>query len=112
MVDFLAREARQIIPGPMALVRYGTCGVMHPDVHVGDIIVPKDGSIIIQDNYDFDPETDDKSKAYHVSKCCKGDEVLHDLLIKNFEREVATGRVATGIDVTADGFYSTQGYIL
>jgi uridine phosphorylase len=39
MLDFVTREARRVVEGPMAMLRYGTCGVIDSSCTAGDVIV-------------------------------------------------------------------------
>ena len=39
MMDFFVRESRAVVKGPMAIIRYGTCGGLHPDAFPGTIVV-------------------------------------------------------------------------
>eukprot|EP00826_Nyctotherus_ovalis_P037658 TRINITY_DN3454_c0_g1_i21.p3 TRINITY_DN3454_c0_g1~~TRINITY_DN3454_c0_g1_i21.p3 ORF type:complete len:105 (+),score=26.25 TRINITY_DN3454_c0_g1_i21:312-626(+) len=38
ITDFIIREARQFVSGPMIIVRFGSCGIVHDNVNVGDVI--------------------------------------------------------------------------
>jgi uridine phosphorylase len=109
--DLMVREARHSIDGPMAMIRYGTCGVIEDTVPVGDIIVPKT-TLLVQQNYDFDPVIDkDPSKAFFISKPCPADPKLHSLLASNFEATFGKTHIhSNGLDATCDTFYTCQGW--
>lgn len=48
-------------------------------------------------------------RPYNVSKVCPADEQLSDALIHNLSRLLGVEKVITGVNVTADSFYSSQG---
>ena len=47
MIDFVIREIREVVEGPMAVVRLGTCGIMNLSCTAGDIVVASKGAIFI-----------------------------------------------------------------
>lgn len=55
MMDFFVREARAVIDGPMAVVRFGTCGGLVEAASEGTVVVATGGSSYICRNYDFFP---------------------------------------------------------
>ena len=107
--DFLVREARHVIPGPMVMLRFGTCGVVDEKVVPGDIMVPF-STVLIQQNYDFDASTEAPEKQFYISKpsiCFKG---LHEAVSKKFSTAISKDSVHNdGIMATALTFYSGQG---
>jgi uridine phosphorylase len=111
MIDFLVREARQVVDGPIAMVRFGTCGIVNKDIKAGDIIIPSEGSICIQENYDFEPAKDPTEKAYHISKVSLPNKELSELLVTNFKKITKEENIKRGIDASADSFYSSQGRV-
>jgi len=52
MMDFLVREARAIVDGPMIIVRYGSCGGIIPEAVPGTVILNTSGSLNVQRNCD------------------------------------------------------------
>lgn len=104
ITDFIVREARQVVEGPMAVVRFGSCGVVHEDVNVGEIIVPE-SSIMVQQNF-FDD-----SGPFLLSKPAFADKKLTELIINELNAvsakffKVATG----GMVASTDSFYPSQG---
>eukprot|EP00826_Nyctotherus_ovalis_P012835 TRINITY_DN13415_c0_g3_i2.p2 TRINITY_DN13415_c0_g3~~TRINITY_DN13415_c0_g3_i2.p2 ORF type:complete len:120 (-),score=15.44 TRINITY_DN13415_c0_g3_i2:528-887(-) len=107
--DFLIREAREVVEGPMAMVRFGTCGVVDEKITPGDIIVPKH-TIFLQQNYDYDPRTDKPETQFYMSKPCPADEKFHELLVRKTTETVKADAVhRDGIMATAETFYSGQG---
>jgi len=104
ITDFTIREAREIVEGPMAIVRFGSCGVVDNDVDVGDIIVPE-SSIMVQQNF-FDD-----SGPFLLSKPAFADKELLKIIIDELNAtsskyfKVATG----GMVASTDSFYASQG---
>ena len=107
--DLMIREARQVISGPMAMLRLGTCGVVKPEIIPGDMMVPK-ATILLQQNYDYDPKHDKPESQFYISKPCPADKALHDLLVKTITESLDANKVhKEGIMATASTFYSAQG---
>eukprot|EP01127_Copromyxa_protea_P016468 TRINITY_DN489_c0_g2_i1.p1 TRINITY_DN489_c0_g2~~TRINITY_DN489_c0_g2_i1.p1 ORF type:complete len:300 (+),score=73.03 TRINITY_DN489_c0_g2_i1:324-1223(+) len=113
MVDFMVREARAIVDGPMAVIRLGTCGTPKPDVPIGSIAIARD-SIMCYQNFDAFYDGKEKTKAadyYHITKPLNTDVVLTQLLTAEVEAALPEKKVVNCTDVTADSFYSSQGRI-
>eukprot|EP01135_Chromosphaera_perkinsii_P005529 Nk52_evm78s352 gene=Nk52_evmTU78s352 len=125
MMDFVVRETRAIVDGPMIFIRLGTCGTPREDVPVGSIIVASKGSNLILRNVDsfvdgFTEEpievpsesgSDCGYKArefYNFTKCIKGCSELSALLVKNLHHNEHTN-VREGMNSTADTFFASQG---
>ena len=108
--DFLMREAREVLEGPMAVARFGTCGVIEEKVPAGDIIIPE-SAVYVQQNYDYNHEVgQDDSKAFFISKPCVATLALHQLLTTKFEVLIGKEHVHNyGLNATCDTFYSCQG---
>ena len=76
MMDFFVREAREIIQGPMIIIRFGTCGSLDPSDNIGDFIVTEKACLVTRnvDAFIHDKVTTgktaraDPSECYHVSK--------------------------------------------
>jgi uridine phosphorylase len=47
-MDFVVRESRAVIDGPMAIVRLGTCGALRLPAQLGDLLVASRGAICIR----------------------------------------------------------------
>ncbi|KAF9174063.1 hypothetical protein BGX21_005700 [Mortierella sp. AD011] len=109
MMDFFVRECRAIVDGPMVIIRLGSCGSLS-DAKVGDIHVPS-GSYLVQRNVDYFADDGDKSavKPYHLSKTFQADPEITRTLIKNMSAKLGKEHVWSGINATADSFYSSQG---
>jgi uridine phosphorylase len=52
MIDFVIRECRAVVDGPMVIVRFGTCGTPQRHIKVGSIAIASKGSICVQRKYD------------------------------------------------------------
>ncbi|KAM9959078.1 hypothetical protein ACTFIR_000129 [Dictyostelium discoideum] len=113
MMDFLVREGRFVVEGPMAIIRYGTCGSIK-DVEVGSLAIAE-SSILIRRNPDFwhtdNNKDQNKCKPYDISKPVEGDKELVNLLKNDFESIFKDRKTVIGINASADSFYSSQGRI-
>ncbi|KAG0208596.1 hypothetical protein BGX28_000520 [Mortierella sp. GBA30] len=109
MMDFFVRECRAVVDGPMLIVRLGSCGSLS-EATVGDICVPS-GSYLVQRNYDYFADDSDvsSSKPYHLSKVFEADPEITKTLVKNMAAKLGENHVWSGINATADSFYSSQG---
>ncbi|KAJ3107719.1 hypothetical protein HDU97_003389 [Phlyctochytrium planicorne] len=112
MMDFFVREVRAVVRGPMAIVRFGSCGSITPRGIVGQIAVSTDGSIMVSRNYDyFTGKNAKKGSPYLFSEPVNPDEDLSKLLVTKMESSVGPENVIPGLNSTADSFYSSQGRI-
>ena len=105
IVDFILREARQVIEGPMAIVRLGSCGIVHDKVDVGDMIVPE-SAIMVQQNF-----FDETSGPFLIAKPCPADQKLTEHVVNELKENAGSFfKVATGgIVASTDSFYASQG---
>lgn len=119
MMDFFVRESRAVINGPMAIVRFGTCGGLTHESVAGAIVVASSGSGYITRNPDafsnlYDGGAADPNvKPYNLHKVCPADTDLSNLV---FSELVANDKleekyIIRGTNVTAESFYSSQGRI-
>ena len=149
MIDFVVRETRAIIEGPMVMLRYGTCGGLQ-DTPEGTVVIPSQGSILIRRDPDsvghaieqqiFTSSSSDNPLTsprvpfvgrnptptcpYSVSHAVLPHKELSTLLYNrmkihidqrpsliksNDKNQVSVFTVMTGMDATADSFYSSQG---
>eukprot|EP00931_Biecheleriopsis_adriatica_P094407 TRINITY_DN68061_c0_g1_i1.p1 TRINITY_DN68061_c0_g1~~TRINITY_DN68061_c0_g1_i1.p1 ORF type:complete len:329 (-),score=72.80 TRINITY_DN68061_c0_g1_i1:18-953(-) len=114
MMDFFVREARAVVKGAMAVVRFGTCGCLQDWVKVGAVSVASQGSAMVQRNYGhFDSGSGDtsngNSKPYIISPLCPPDSSLSGAVSAALRADLGDDEVMEGINVTADSFYSSQG---
>jgi len=111
MMDFFLREVRYIVKGPMAIVRFGSCGTLQ-DIETGSVAVAT-GSFMISRNYDYFTGNDreNETSPYIITDSCNGDRELQELLYKNLKREcdIENIKVVKGLNGSADSFYSSQG---
>ncbi|KAJ3202570.1 hypothetical protein HK099_001807 [Clydaea vesicula] len=119
MMDFFIREVRAVTKGPLAIIRFGSCGSIG-EAKLGDVVVASEGSIAIQRNYDHFCKNyenaneyiiDNFSRPYILSKRCPADRELSDLVIENLKKNIGEDRVKSGLNCTADTFYAAQGRI-
>lgn len=129
MMDFFVRESRAVVTGPMAIIRFGTCGGISTEALPGSIVVASGGSGYITRNpdafHDIYENSDDTTSplalpvpapalvpAYNMHKIAPAHAGLSSLLtselISNLRVET---NVVEGVNVTAESFYSSQGRI-
>lgn len=51
MMDFVVRECRALLDGPMAILRYGTCGGLR-ETPAGAVAIARDGAVLIRRDVD------------------------------------------------------------
>lgn len=110
MIDFVVREIRQVVKGPMAIIRFGTCGVINPDYDAGNIYVATKGSTFIQTNH-CEIIKGNKEKAYTFAHPVKSDIVLSSQLVCNLRDTVGKDKVNQVMNCSADSFYCSEGRI-
>jgi len=103
MMDFLIREGRHIVNGPMCVIRLGTCGTPKDGIPLGAVVVA-DQSACLQTNYDMDD-----TLPYRISKFVPGDPVICHQLTEALKSNIMGFQVIEGNDLTTDFFYSSQG---
>jgi len=113
MMDFFIREARAVVEGPMAIVRFGTCGGMQAAIPVGAIGVATEGSILLQRNYaafgGSAGDVHDGLEHYTWSEPCLPDGELSAAIEGALRQDLGDDKVAPGLNITADSFYGSQG---
>lgn len=78
-MDFVVREARAVVSGPMAIVRFGTCGGLQADVAPGSVVVSGKGSVaVVRDPDAFFDDADASARCYRVSRVVPADASLSD----------------------------------
>jgi len=107
MMDFFIRETRHVVKGPMAIIRFGSCGTIK-DIETGSIAVAT-GAFMISRNYDYFTN-DDEASPYLISDACDADKELQEILYKNLIKECENDKikVVKGLNGSADSFYSSQ----
>jgi len=120
MMDFFVRESRAVVTGPMAIVRYGTCGGISEDASAGCIVIASEGSGYICRNPDsfasLYSNVDDDTRttavrSYHLSKIAPASVELSDIVYACLENELGSNLLRRGVNVSADSFYSSQGRV-
>ncbi|RYG66145.1 hypothetical protein EON64_10420 [archaeon] len=114
LMDLFVREARAIVDGPMIIVRFGTCGGIGENARPGTIIVASQGAGYITRNPDaFHSASihEPLPEPYTLHKLVPADQILSDNLVKYLTEAIGGEHVVTGVNVTADSFYSSQGRI-
>jgi len=110
MMDFMIRESRHIVDGPMCIIRLGTCGTPRNDVEVGSVIAVK-SSVCVTSDFDALHNNDCHKIPYHISKPVQSDDVTFSLLCSSLKSHVKDYAVVEASDVTTDSFYGSQGRI-
>ncbi|KAI9205002.1 nucleoside phosphorylase domain-containing protein [Polychytrium aggregatum] len=109
MMDFFVREARFVVRGPMAIVRFGSCGGIR-GISAGQIAVATKGSVLIQRDVDaFSGAQADV--PYRISKPVPADPLLSQLVANSMRKRIGSQNVVECMNATADSFYSSQGRI-
>eukprot|EP01099_Mayorella_cantabrigiensis_P004951 TRINITY_DN3810_c0_g1_i1.p1 TRINITY_DN3810_c0_g1~~TRINITY_DN3810_c0_g1_i1.p1 ORF type:complete len:211 (+),score=48.64 TRINITY_DN3810_c0_g1_i1:25-633(+) len=110
MMDFVVRETRAVVSGPMAIVRLGTCGSLKLEVPHGSVVVCSPGAIAIRSNYDRWHDESSREPYYQFSHPVLPDADLSSLLVQNLKVNLDQhSNVYEGMNVTADSFYGAQG---
>jgi hypothetical protein len=68
MMDFFVRELRAVVPGPMAIIRLGTCGGLSSDTPAGSVVIASGGSAFISRRWDDFPIEGNNSLGYNIHK--------------------------------------------
>ncbi|KAI9596295.1 nucleoside phosphorylase domain-containing protein [Syncephalis fuscata] len=129
MMDFMLREVRAVVDGPLCVIRIGTCGAIAPIADAGDIIVPDDSAAVTR-RFDafadlaIDSGTDTTTKSavsslsssepkecYTFSSVFAADTQLTEALKQQLSQQVGLNHVVSGTNITADTFYAAQGRV-
>ncbi|KAL6590169.1 purine and uridine phosphorylase [Neocallimastix californiae] len=107
MMDFFIRETRHVVKGPMAIIRFGSCGTIK-DIETGSIAVAT-GAFMISRNYDYFT-SEKETSPYIITDKCSADKELQEILYKNLVEECKNDniKVVKGLNGSADSFYSSQ----
>lgn len=110
MMDFVVRETRAVVSGPMAIVRLGTCGSLREEVAQGSVVVCSPGAIAIRCNYDRWHSESSQEPYYHFSHPVLPDAELSSLIASTLKTKLSDPAfVFEGLNVTSDSFYGSQG---
>ena len=110
MMDFLVREARAVVDGPMLIVRYGSCGGIRADALPGTVVANTPGAVYVQRNYDaFNFEAGvPPGEPYHVSGIAPADPELASHVCDALKKALGP-KAIEGLNASADSFYGSQG---
>ena len=108
MMDFVIREIREVVDGPMAAMRLGTCGIMNLSCTAGDIVVASKGSVFIQTNYHNILEGKTEN-AYTISKPIFPSPEFTKVVLECMREIVGEDSVKEGGNCSADSFYGSEG---
>lgn len=105
MYDFVVRESKFILNGPMAICHYGYMGSIDHRVTIGDVIIGDQGSVMVTTNYDalLDPESTEE--PYRISEPVYGHEGLLKCIRDQIAINVKEGKVKSGLIVTTDSYF-------
>nr|KAJ3398186.1 hypothetical protein HK105_005224 [Polyrhizophydium stewartii] len=115
MADMMVREIRATVEGPIQLIRFGSCGGIGTRSQVGLIAVAKDGAASVTRNNDFfapmyaGNAPDESLSPYVISEACPADKEISEALVDALRKRIGDDSVITGMNATADSFYSSQG---
>lgn len=121
-MDFVVRELRAIVTGPLVIIRVGTCGAIN-DGRIGMVSLPEAGALMVLRNYlhRFGAAEGGKAPAmaisadaveppaYTCSHPFPPDAHLMRILQAEGRKQVGPGRLVSGLHATCDSFYGTQG---
>ncbi|KAI8379547.1 nucleoside phosphorylase domain-containing protein [Radiomyces spectabilis] len=120
MMDFFVREVRAVTKGPIAIIRFGSCGSLNVNAPPGSVVVPY-GGYCIRRNLDYFAEekvTPQLDKPYLISGVFKADAEMTATLERTMKEALApvTAKndmvgpvVAGGLNADGCSFYSSQG---
>jgi uridine phosphorylase len=106
-LDIMIRELRGVVSGPLLVVRYGTCGGVHPEATVGSVAVATSARYIYRNPDAFRKNADSKLKKYIFSEPVEPDAQLTEALTKCLKARLGR-HILVGENGSADSFYSSQ----
>lgn len=113
MMDFMVREATFVQPGPMAIIRLGTCGIFNKTLHPGSVLTAGKGSMYVYVNYaHFSgcanyPTLPSDCPPYLMTKPVPCSTELNTLLCEELDKQKLTTH--DGLNACGETFYSCQG---
>jgi len=110
MMDFLVRESRAIVDGPLVIIRLGTCGTPVADIPVGSLVVAKSSVLVRRnpDGFGSVPRGDPYSFSLPVPAT---EDLCHQIFEELKSKETEDHPIFCGRNATADTFYSSQGRV-
>lgn len=103
--DFVTRECRAVTRGPLALIRFGSCGGLN-ETKAGMVAVADKTISIYRNPAHWHAN---EGPPYITSPPIPGDAKLTALLRERMEAHVGADGVCGGINASADTFYASQG---
>lgn len=120
MMDFFVRESRAVVTGPMEIIRFGTCGGLVSSAPAGSVVVANGSALVTRDPDSFaylysnedtkQTESDEFQPSYRTSLIAPSDSRLTEIVGEELTK-VLPDNVQSGINVTAESFYGSQGRI-
>ena len=110
MMDFVIREVRAIVEGPLVMVRVGTSGTPQQLVNPGTFVQCWPGSYFCRRNPDA--WADERAAPYLMSKLIRSDEALSHHIFDACTSDEAISSsysIVQGANCSADSYYSSQG---
>ena len=110
MMDFVIREVRAIVSGPLIVVRVGTCGTPCEDVEPGTFVQCYPGSYHCSRN--VDAWSTPGQPPYYISKMIPSEEALSKAIFDACMNSLTLTQrcqIIQGKNCSADSFYSSQG---
>ncbi|KAL0212770.1 hypothetical protein RCL1_006396 [Eukaryota sp. TZLM3-RCL] len=109
-MDFVVRESRYVIDGPMAIVRLGTSGTPRDDVPLGTVALASQGCVGIIRNPDaFGSDSSASPYLFTNTVPPTNDKLIEACRIRLKER--VGDRFREGVGASACSFYSAQGRV-
>lgn len=112
-MDFTIRELRHVVDGPMAVIRFGTCGTPQESIDIGDICIANEGYMVLRNPDSFNPRVpeDKRPEPYTITGSFPTDSELTELLKAKVLEHLPAEKVHVGSNASADSFYGAQGRI-
>lgn len=108
MIDFTMREAKIHLDGPMAVVRYGSCGSIS-NCEEGQVVVATDGCFECTFDLEAKYGKSGGNSYYRISDVAPSDDKLNAHLTKCIKSNLLDpDQCKTGLLGTSDSFYSSQ----
>ena len=68
MMDFFVRELRAVVDGPLAILRFGTCGGLSVDAPPGTVVCASHGAAFVSRNYDYFSDPRGAGEPYQIHR--------------------------------------------
>ena len=128
MMDFLVRESRAVVKGPMVIVRLGSCDGLTSAAAPATVVLNSPGSRLLLRNPDAfaspldslrdrgdrfgeasDPCADSAQQPYTLSGVVRPHRGLCEALADSLRAELGDEALIQGLNITTDSFYASQG---